>query len=68
MHVIVGAGEVGASIATLGNVGPGFGSLGPFGSYLSFPVSSKLLMALLMWFGRLEIVPVLALLVGTTRD
>ena len=57
-----------ASIATLGNIGPGFGSLGPFGSYLGFPVSSKLLMILLMWFGRLEIVPVLALLVGTTRD
>jgi trk system potassium uptake protein TrkH len=59
---------VSASIATLGNIGPGFGSLGPFGSYLGFPVSSKLLMALLMWFGRLEIVPVLALLVGMTRD
>ncbi|QLD84705.1 TrkH family potassium uptake protein [Natronomonas halophila] len=57
-----------ASIATLGNIGPGFGSLGPFGSYLEFPDSSKLLMVLLMWFGRLEIVPVLALLVGTTRE
>ncbi|MFT4884224.1 MAG: trk system potassium uptake protein TrkH [Natronomonas sp.] len=57
-----------ASIATLGNIGPGFGSLGPFGSYLKFPDSSKLLMVVLMWFGRLEIVPVLALLVGTTRE
>ncbi|MEF8807453.1 TrkH family potassium uptake protein, partial [Natronomonas sp.] len=26
-----------ASLATLGNIGPGFGSLGPFGSYLDFP-------------------------------
>jgi trk system potassium uptake protein TrkH len=57
-----------AAIATLGNIGPGFGSLGPFGSYLRFPNSSKLLMIVLMWFGRLEIVPVLALLVGTTSD
>ncbi|WP_336135977.1 TrkH family potassium uptake protein [Natronomonas amylolytica] len=57
-----------ASIATLGNIGPGFGSLGPFGSYLKFPDTSKLLMVGLMWLGRLEIVPVLALLVGTTRE
>jgi trk system potassium uptake protein TrkH len=56
------------AIATPGNIGPGFGSLGMFGSYLRFPNSSKLLTAVLMWFGRLEIVPVLALLVGTTSD
>jgi trk system potassium uptake protein TrkH len=48
--------------ATLGNVGPGFGSLGPFGSYLGFPPLSKLLMVFLMWVGRLEIIPVLVLL------
>jgi len=48
--------------ATLGNVGPGFGSLGPFGSYLEFPPFSKLLMVFLMWVGRLEIIPVLVLL------
>jgi trk system potassium uptake protein TrkH len=59
---------VSASLATIGNIGPGFGSLGPFGNYLRFPDSSKLLMVFLMWIGRLEIVPVLALLVGTTRD
>ncbi|PSP97290.1 potassium transporter TrkH [Halobacteriales archaeon QS_4_70_19] len=51
-----------AVAATLGNVGPGFGSLGPFGSYLAFPNSSKLLMVFLMWAGRLEILPVLVLL------
>jgi trk system potassium uptake protein TrkH len=51
-----------AVAATLGNVGPGFGSLGPFGSYLRFPDSSKLLMVFLMWIGRLEILPVLVLL------
>ncbi|WP_254840404.1 TrkH family potassium uptake protein [Natronomonas marina] len=53
-----------ASLATIGNIGPGFGRLGPFGSYLFFPNTSKLLMILLMWFGRLEIVPVLALFVS----
>ncbi|WP_248517766.1 TrkH family potassium uptake protein [Salinarchaeum laminariae] len=53
-----------ASLATLGNIGPGFGQLGPFGSYLHFSKASKLLMVFLMWIGRLEIVPVLALFVA----
>jgi len=50
-----------ASIATVGNIGPGFGMLGPFGSYLAFPTTSKILMIVLMWLGRLEVVPVLVL-------
>ena len=50
-----------ASIATIGNIGPGFGLLGPFGSYLSFPATSKLLMVVEMWLGRLEVIPVLVL-------
>ncbi len=52
-----------ASLATLGNIGPGFGRLGPFGSFLFFSDTSKLLMIFLMWIGRLEIVPVLAIFV-----
>ena len=55
---------VSASLATIGNIGPGFGSLGPFGSYLEFSNLSKLLMTFLMWIGRLEIVPVLALFIS----
>jgi trk system potassium uptake protein TrkH len=51
-----------AAASTIGNVGPGFGRLGPFGSYLNFPDVSKLLMIFLMWIGRLEIIPVLVLL------
>ena len=54
---------ISASLATIGNIGPGFGRLGPFGSYLFFSDASKLLMIFLMWIGRLEIVPVLALFV-----
>ena len=57
-----------ASLATLGNIGPGFGSLGPFGSYLDFSPISKCVMIFLMWIGRLEIVPVLALFVGGLTD
>jgi trk system potassium uptake protein TrkH len=51
-----------AVAATLGNVGPGFGVVGPMNSYLGFPATSKLLMTFLMWIGRLEILPVLVLL------
>ena len=52
-----------ASIATLGNIGPGLGPVtGPMGGYVDFPTSSKLLMILYMWVGRLEIFPVLVLL------
>ncbi|ELZ02037.1 TrkH family potassium uptake protein [Natrialba asiatica] len=53
---------VSASIATLGNIGPGFGAVGPMENYAGFPWSSKLLMVLYMWLGRLEIFPVLVLL------
>jgi len=53
-----------AAIATLGNIGPGFGRLGPFGSYLAFPAETKLVMVFLMWIGRLEIVPALAIFTG----
>ncbi|KTG14801.1 TrkH family potassium uptake protein [Haloferax profundi] len=50
-----------AVAATLGNVGPGFGLVGPMGSYLDFSNSSKLYMVILMWMGRLEILPVFVL-------
>ena len=59
---------VSASLATLGNIGPGFGRLGPFGSYLFFSDASKLLMIFLMWLGRLEIVPVLAVFVSSVGE
>ena len=51
-----------AAASTLGNVGPGFGIVGPMGSYQSFSGAAKLLMVGLMWIGRLEILPVLVCL------
>ncbi len=59
---------VSASLATIGNIGPGFGSLGPFGNYLEFSGFSKLLMSFQMWVGRLEIIPVLALFINGLND
>ena len=52
-----------AVAATLGNVGPGFGVVGPMGSYATFSAFGKLVMVVLMWLGRLEILPVLVCLV-----
>ncbi len=48
--------------AILGNVGPGFGVVGPMNSYLPFSRPAKLFMVFLMWIGRLEIITVLVLL------
>ena len=59
---------ISASLATIGNIGPGFGSLGPFGNFNQFANSSKLLMIFLMWIGRLEIVPVLALFIARIEE
>jgi trk system potassium uptake protein len=53
---------VGAAAATLGNVGPAFGFAGPMGSFDPFSDVSKLVMIVLMWLGRLEIIPVAVLM------
>lgn len=44
-----------ASVANLGNVGPGFGSVGSLENYSAIPVMGKFILALQMLFGRLEI-------------
>ncbi|WP_408958372.1 TrkH family potassium uptake protein [Natrinema sp. 74] len=51
-----------AVIATLGNVGPGVGAVGPMNSYEPFSDAAKLYMVFLMWIGRLEILSVLVVL------
>jgi trk system potassium uptake protein TrkH len=51
-----------ASLACLGNIGPGFGAVGPMANYAFLPVGAKVILTLAMWIGRLEIVAVLALL------
>ena len=53
---------IAASAGTLGNVGPALGFAGPMGSYAPFSDFSKIVMAALMWIGRLEVLPVLVLL------
>jgi len=50
------------SITTLGNIGPGFGRIGPMGSFGDLSVPSKLMLVFNMWAGRLEVMAVLVLL------
>jgi trk system potassium uptake protein TrkH len=52
---------LGASISAVSNVGPGFGSLGPSGSFAELSVFAKWYLDLLMVVGRLEIFTVLIL-------
>jgi trk system potassium uptake protein TrkH len=53
---------IAAAATTLGNVGPGTGSAGPFDTFASYPDISKLTMTGLMWLGRLEVIPVVVLM------
>ncbi len=52
----------GATITTLGNVGPGLGTVGPSENFAHLPAIAKWLLALLMLIGRLEIFTVLVFL------
>ena len=51
-----------SAIASLGNVGPAFGELGPMGSFAGLTIISKLICISNMMIGRLELIPFLALL------
>jgi trk system potassium uptake protein TrkH len=49
--------------ACIGNIGPGFGMVGPVENFASMPVLGKWLLIWCMLLGRLEIYTVLILLV-----
>lgn len=51
-----------ASVSTLTNVGPALEELGTMGSYNSLPEAAKILYTMNMFFGRIEIYPLLAVI------
>ena len=53
-------------MATLNNIGPGLGLVGPVGSYAMFSPLAKIVLTLDMLFGRLELFPMLILLMPST--
>ena len=50
-----------AAAATIGNIGPGLGEVGPWDNFAFFAGWKKLVMVLLMWLGRLELYSIAAL-------
>ena len=54
--------SMGASVASLSNVGTGIGQVGPGGSYVAFPLAIKWILMLLMLLGRLELFSLITLL------
>ena len=52
--------------ATFNNIGPGLGMVGPVGNFAAFSPLSKIVLTLDMLFGRLELYPMLILLLPTT--
>ena len=54
--------SVTASVACIGNVGPGFGEVGSMSNYAAFPDLLKFTSMAEMMIGRLEIFPVLYLI------
>jgi trk system potassium uptake protein len=55
--------SLGAVAATLGNIGPGFGMVGPVDNFAGIPVAGKWLLIWCMLVGRLEIYTVIILMV-----
>jgi trk system potassium uptake protein TrkH len=49
-------------IASLGNIGPGIGEVGPVDNFADIPVFGKWFLSFLMLVGRLELFTVLILL------
>ena len=52
---------IGASVATLSNVGTGVGNVGPGGSYVAFPLYAKWILMLMMILGRVELFSLITL-------
>ncbi|MBO7149916.1 MAG: TrkH family potassium uptake protein [Clostridia bacterium] len=55
-----------ATLACIGNVGPGFNVVGPMFNYMGFSYFSKIVLSFVMLIGRLEIFPMLILFIPRT--
>ncbi|ADL12868.1 TrkH family potassium uptake protein [Acetohalobium arabaticum] len=56
--------SISAVAATLGNIGPGLGLIGPLNTYVPLPIVGKLLLSFCMLLGRLEIYTVLVFMLA----
>ncbi len=62
--IIEGNASVGlvGTAATIGNIGPGYGEIGPMGSFGGLSIATKIIFIINMIVGRLELIPFLAML------
>ncbi len=62
--IIEGSASIGlvGTAATIGNIGPGFGEIGPMGTYGNLAWPTKAIFIVNMIVGRLELIPFLAML------
>ncbi len=58
--------SISAVAACINNIGPGFGAVGPMGSYAGFSAFSKVVLSLAMLLGRLELYPIMITLSPST--
>lgn len=61
-----GSTTVTAVLATINNIGPGLGMVGPTGNFAAFSPLSKIVLCLDMLLGRLELYPMLVLMIPST--
>ena len=60
--------DISAVVSCVNNIGPGFGLIGPAGSYATYSGFAKIVLSVAMLIGRLEIYPLLALaMIGSKR-
>lgn len=55
-----------ATVACFNNIGPGLGLVGPMGNFSVFSYFSKIILSLVMLFGRLEVIPMVVILSPST--
>lgn len=56
-----------AAVSCVNNIGPGFGLIGPAGSFAAYSGFAKIVLSVAMLIGRLEIYPLLALMMLGSR-
>ena len=66
LEAIVDAAELPEAGARVLEIGPGLGVNGPYGNYSMFSDASKLLLSFVMLLGRLELYPILVMLMPST--
>ena len=58
--------NISAATSCFNNIGPGFDAVGPMASYADYSAFSKIVLSAAMLLGRLEIFPLLVIMIPST--